>query len=69
MAILSGFVYQLHTLRIERKPVLGLLSINSLSGSKEGRDGQHMTPEHLNKECSCITMQDWWELGRKRPEH
>ena len=41
-----------HTLHVEKKPLLPLLSIESSSGSEEGSSGQQMMPEHLNKTLS-----------------
>ena len=38
-----------HALCVERKPLLSLLCIDSLSGSEESGSGQRMTPELLNK--------------------
>ena len=49
-----------HTLRIERKPLLILSSIESSSRSEEGCGGQEMTPELLNKAFSAkATLQIW----------
>ena len=39
----------LHTRHLEKKPSLSVLSIESLSKGKEGRGGQQMSPELLNK--------------------
>ena len=39
----------LHTILLEKKQSLSLLSIESSSGSKEGRGGQQMRQKLLNK--------------------
>jgi hypothetical protein len=47
----------IHTLRIEKKLLLFLLSIESLSGSEEGGDDQKMMVELLNGEFSAKSTQ------------
>ena len=42
----------MHTLYVEKKPLLSLLSIESWSGSEEGGGDKQMTPELLNKAFS-----------------
>jgi hypothetical protein len=46
-----------HTLRVEKKPILTLLSIESSSGSEEGSGDQHMKPELLNEVFSAKSTQ------------
>jgi hypothetical protein len=46
-----------YTLRVEKKPILSLLPIESLSGSEEGSSDQHMTPELLNEAFSAKSTQ------------
>ncbi len=41
------------TLRVEKKPILSLLSIKSSPGSEEGGGDQQMIPELLNKAFSA----------------
>ena len=42
----------LHTSHLEKKPLLSVLSIKSLSRSEEGRGDQQTSPELLNKTFS-----------------
>ena len=42
----------LHTGFLDKKPLLSLMSIESSSGSEEGRGGQQMMPKLLNKAFS-----------------
>ena len=46
--MLQELLLNVHTIYIEKKPSLSLLSTQSSSGRKEGRGGQQMTPEFLN---------------------
>ena len=43
----------IHTIRVEKKPSLSRLSIESLPGSEEGGGGQQMMPELLNEVSSA----------------
>jgi hypothetical protein len=48
-----------HTLRVEKKPLLSLLSIESSSGNQEGGGDQQMMPKLLNEEFSAkVTRQN-----------
>ena len=43
----------MHTLQVEKKPLLSLLCVEILPESKKGSDGQQMTPELLNESFSA----------------
>ena len=43
----------IHTIRVEKKPSLSRLSIESSPGSKEGGGDQQMIPELLNEVFSA----------------
>ena len=45
----------MHTLRVENKLLLSLLSIERSLGSREGGSDQQMTPELLNEVFSAKT--------------
>ena len=58
---LEDLSLDLHTSLLEKEPLLSLLSIESLSRSEEGKGGQQMSPELLNKAFStkatqCISL-------------
>jgi hypothetical protein len=50
----------IHTFRVEKKPLLYLLSIESSPRSEEGGCDQKMTPELLNEAFSVKAM--WQKL-------
>ena len=59
--ILLDLLLTMHTLWVEKKPLLSLLSIESLSG-EEGSGDQQVMPELLNKEFSAkATWQNLWK--------
>jgi hypothetical protein len=51
--VLMDLWLTIHTLRVEKKSLLSLLSIESSPGSEKGGGGQQMTPELLNKAFSA----------------
>ena len=58
---LEDLSLDLHTSLLEKETLLSLLSIESLSRSEEGKGGQQMSPELLNKVFStkatqCISL-------------
>jgi hypothetical protein len=55
-----------HTLRVEKKPLLSLLSIQSLSGSEEGSDDQQMTPELMNEAFSATCKSTHFTQSKRR---
>ena len=54
---LQDLSLDLHTSFLEKKPSMSLLSIESSSRSEEGRGGQQMSPELLNKAFSMKATQ------------
>jgi hypothetical protein len=55
--VLLNLSLAIHTLRVEKKPLLSLLFIKSSSGSEEGGSDLQMTPELLNGVFSAKSTQ------------
>ncbi len=64
---LLDLLLAIHLLRVEKMPLLSLLSIESLSGSEDGSGGQQMIPELSNEAFSTKSTQFVQSKRRKEP--
>jgi hypothetical protein len=65
--VLLDLSLAIHTLRVEKKPLLSPLPIESLSESEDGSGDQQMTPELSNEAFSAKSTQFIQSKRRKEP--